>query len=108
MHHQAKAYLDFDERTEPPLGTLQAVAARHGVSPEEARRLMSLPPRERERVPLAVLMPRQRFRFNAVEWVLITKGRTFAACKQIRDKAGPLSGTASIALYLLVEPLTEN
>ena len=103
-----KSYTDFDDRAEPPLGTLRDVALRHGCTVEEARRIMGLPPRERERVPLAALMPRQRFRFNAIEWVLITKGRRFAACKQIRDKVGKLSGTASIALYLLVEPLTEN
>ena len=104
----AAQHTDFDETAEPPLGTLRAVTARHGLTIEEAREVMGLPPRKRPRVPLAELRPRQRFRFNAIEWVLLTKGRRFAACKQIRDKGGELSGTASIALYLYVEPLTER
>lgn len=100
-------YLDFDERAEPPIGTLRDVARRHGTDLEGARRIMGLPEKAQPKVPFGELKQGTTFRFNATVWL---KGRGPEAVA-IRDRYGPVRSSdgrqhaATFARHVLVEPV---
>lgn len=65
-------YTDFDEDTEPPRGTLRAVADRHDTTIDGARRMMGLDVRERDIRQVGLLVPGTLFFHNCYVCALLT------------------------------------